>query len=292
MKLSIAEIQVGKDKAEKYILNLCKELGLQINTRKELSKTIRFNSSDKIIEINFPKEIDYVRKNGRAFVLQIMADSNDHYLNMSHGISVSSNARCGKIKLESNYGSHSVVVGSHSLIQAPEISFSDDISFYRKQAVIKFNENDLPGFARAYRGYLQSCVSLLDCFVHRYTFHIKSMIPSMKEYENTEVLDSKCSLEERLDAWVYTFATHKMDEYKNSKYRSKFIELKTKRNEIVHAIQPHIAYDIKESVKYLNYVQDGVGGFMAELRKYSGFSENVGFIRHVKTQAEIKIINT
>ncbi|NOV28493.1 hypothetical protein [Methylomonas sp. ZR1] len=290
MKLNIPEFQVGKDKAEKYILNLCKDLGCSISDRKDLTKIKEIDFGGRHYKINLPKEVDIVRKSGKADVLQRLFDSKDPFLNMFPGMSVATTAPGLKINITSSYGSHSVSVNAPGFIEAPEISFSDDISFYRKEAVVMFNQDDIPGFARAYRAYLLSCISLLDCVIHRYAFHIKALIPSTHDYANTKVLDSICSFDEKLEAWMTTFAAHKIDEYKKSKYWSKFIELKTKRNEIVHSVNPHIGYDIKDSVKYLNYVQDGVGGFLAELRKYAGQSENIGFIRQVKTQAEITII--
>lgn len=121
-------------------------------------------------------------------------------------------------------------------------------------------------------------------------FHIKNLIPSTKEYKNTEVLDSRKSLEDRLDAWIQTFAIHKSKEFVNSRSRSKFIELKNQRNSIVHPSQPTIPYDVKSVIKYLNFVQEGVGGLLSDLRRFSGYSENIGFIRQMKTEPEIRIL--
>ena len=113
------------------------------------------------------------------------------------------------------------------------------------------------------------------------------MIPSMDEYANTEALDSRRSIEEKIEAWVTTFAAHKSAEVRNSKHRSKFLELKSQRNSIVHPSEPTVAYQATKVVKYLNYSGEGVGGFLAELRRHAGAADDIGFISQVRTQPDI-----
>lgn len=289
MKLLMPKFQVGKERSEKYVLRLCKDLKLPIRHRKDLKKVLTINNS-KRTKIKLRDEVSFVRQNGKANRLQQMFDANDRYLNTPVSMAMIG-TDCGlKIQMNSNYGNHATNISFPGSMEAPEVSLSNDISHYRGEAVECFNSNDIHGFTRAYRAYLQCCVSLIDCFIYRYTFHVKELIPSTSEYQNTAILDSRKPIEERLEAWITTFATHKLDIFINSKQRSKFLELKKQRNEIIHPAQPCIGYSVKTVVKYLNYVQDGVGGLMAELRKYSGYSENIGFIRQIKTQAEIKIV--
>jgi len=287
LKLLMPKFHVGNAKAEKYILQLCKELKIPTPKKGELRKTIRVALEETFTEINLEKEIEYVKRNGKANALQMMRDANDRFLNAPLSLGVLGDC-CGlKIELSSKYGEHASSIQFLGVIEAPEISFTDDISYFRCEAVRTFNDDDLSGFTRSYRGFLQSSISLIDCFLHRYTFHVKSMVPSTKDYVNTEILDSRKPIEDRLEAWVTTFAYHKIDEFRNSKQRSKFIELKRQRNSIVHPSNPSIPYGAKEVVKYLNYAQDGVGGLLAELRRYSGYSENIGFIRQIKTEPTI-----
>lgn len=289
MKLSIPEYHIGTEKAEKYILQLCKELNIPPPRKRDRRNIIRITSGETVTEIDFEKEIEYIKRNGKALTLQNMLDANDRFLNTPLSIGVLGDD-CGiKMRLNSTYGAHNSSIQFPGVIEAPELSFSDDISHFRREAVRTFNDGNLSGFSRSYRGFLQSSVSLIDCFLHRYNFHVKRMIHSSDEYTNTAVLDSRKSIEERLEAWITTFAFHKMDEFKNSKQRSKFIELKSQRNNIVHPSNPSIPYGAKEVVKYLNYAQDGVGGLLTELRRYTGFSENIGFIRQIKTQPTIII---
>jgi hypothetical protein len=269
------EHRLRREKAEKYIFDLCKQLNIQAGP----------NSF-----VNVQHEIDFAIKHGRADVLQSIFDSSDRFLNSPMSIGMGGNVPGLKVEMASNYGNHKSSINNHGLIEAPEISFSKEITFYRKEAVIAFNNDDLSNFARCYRAFLQSSVSLVECFIHRYVCHIRALIASTKEYVNTETLDSRRSIEDRLDAWMQTFATHRMEEFKSSKSRSKFIELKMQRNSLVHPSQPTIPYEVRNVVKYLNFVQDGVGGLLSDLRRFSGYNENIGFIRQVKTEPEIRII--
>lgn len=288
MKLTIPEFHVGREKAEKYVALLCKELNWPVPKGQEFGGIITVNNDQKETKIHLAKEVESVRKTGKADLLQMIFDSSDRFLNTPLSLGLTGDIPGLKVKIESNYGSHSSIVHFPGFIEPPETSFSQDIVFYRKQAVKSFNKEDLPGFARAYRGYLQSCVSLVECFIHRYTFHIKGMIPSMQEFD-TAILDSRSSIDDRLDAWMTTFAIHKMKDFKNSKSRSKFLELKNQRNAIVHPSYPSVPYGVKDVVKFLNYCQDGVGGLLGDLRRYAGYSENIGFIKQIRSQGEVRI---
>jgi len=283
------EFNLGTEKAEKYVLQLCRELDIPIKKRRDLNNTIRITSKENSTKINLQKEIEYTKKNGKALTLQIMLDSKDRFLNTPLSIGTTGDVGGLKLEMSSRYGEHISTAQCPGVIEAPEVSFAGDIAYFRRETVHTFNNNNLSGFSRSYRGYLQSSVSLIDCFLHRYTFHVKDMIPSTRKYINTEILDSRKPIEDRLEAWMMTFAYHKIDEYKNSKQRSKFIELKKQRNIIVHPSTPSIPYGVKEVVKYLNYAQEGIGGLLSELRKYTEHTENIGFIRQVTTQPAVII---
>lgn len=285
LKLAMYKHHLGKDKSEKYVLSLCKKLGIPTT-----GKVVSIESGGHTQQIDLSKEISYVMENGCANVLQSMHDSRDHFLSPPMSLGISSDVPGLRINLSSNYCGHSSVVADAGHIEPPELSFSTEICLYRQDAVESMNRGDLPTFCRNYRAFLQSSVSLIECFLHRYTFHVKNLIPSMDEYHNTAILNSRGGLEERLDAWIQTFATHREEDFKRSASRSKFIELKTQRNSIVHPSLPTIGYSIKDVVKYLNYARDGIGGLLSDLRTYSGASPDIGFIRKIATLPEIRII--
>lgn len=289
MKLAIYQYHLGKDKAEKYVLALCKKLNIPVPSRGSLKKEITVQTGAQFVRIDLAREVNTAMMSGRALILQSLLDSTDRYLNTPVSLGTISGGLKIGIKMTSSYGSHSSALEGDGYIEAPEISFSDELAFYRREAVSSFNSGDLAGFCRNYRGFLQSCVSLVECFLHRYTFHVKELIPSMAFYENTAVLDSRAGLEARLDAWMQTFATHRIEEFRRSAARSKFMELKGQRNQIVHPSSPTIGYSVKNVVKYMNFPQSGVGGLLHELRQYAGASPHIGFIQHIRTLPEIRL---
>ena len=285
MKLATAEYHQDNESAGRYVLKLCKELNFAVN-KKHLNGIIEINAGNKKISINLADEVEYTRRNGKAQLLQSMLDSGDRFLNSPMSMGSTSTG----IVLSSSYGSHSATVEGAGYIEPPEFSFSEDIIFYRKEAVAMFNAGNFVEFCRCYRAYLQSCVSLIDCFIHRYNFHIKMHVPDTAAYASTKTLDSMQSIEKRLEAWMEIFAIHKLSEVKVSKYWFKFMEIKKQRNNIVHPSNPTIPYGVEDAVKHLNYVQEGIGGILAELRKHSGNTANIGFINRVKTAPEIRIL--
>lgn len=289
MKLILPEFHTGRKKAEDYILYLCKQLELPISTKDGLANEIRITTKDKTIIADLPKEVEAVRKTGKAYTLQIIFDSRDRFLNTPLSLGMIGDEVGIKVEINSSYGGHSSSIQMPGIIEAPEVSFTEDIIYHRQAVVAAFNIWDLPGLARHYRSYLFSCISLVECFLHRYTFHIKEIVPSFQEYHNTATLNTRCSIEKRMDAWLETFAYHKLDEFRNSKQRSKFMELKCQRNIIVHPILPTISYGVRDVVKYLNCAKDGIGGLLSELRKYTGYTENIGFIRQISTLPDIII---
>lgn len=291
MKLHLPDIQVGREKATKYVSGLMEDLNLPIMRGKDMSREFKVDFNGKALAINPESEIASVMEKGKANILQFIFDSKDTFLNTPLTMGVICDVPGLKINMASNYGTHSSSCDAPGLIESPEVSFSEDIVFHRKSFVASFNSKNLIELARHYRGYLASSISLVDCFLFRYVFHIKNLIPSTADYENTKLLDSRMSIEERLDAWMTTFACHKKEEFLNSKERSKFIEIKNQRNLIVHPTHPTISYSVKDMVKYLNCAKDGVGGLLTILRQFSGYSENIGFIRRVYTMQPIYIEN-
>ncbi|MBL0493029.1 hypothetical protein [Aeromonas veronii] len=290
MEADFREIRVGKEKAEKYVIQIWKELNLPKINKKYLYSEIIINQklADAFI-IDLKGEIDCVRKNGKANVLQQMLDQNDRFLSSPISIAIMGDDTGVQIDLGAKYVSHSENLKVPGGIESPEISFADDITHYRKEAYKAILSDDFSSLTRAYRSYLQCAVSLVDCFLHKYTFHVNELVSNSKEFINLVTLNSQAPLEDRLDAWVTTFAAHKHKEFKSSKYRSKFIELKSKRNGIVHPTNPMYSYNVKDMVKFLNYAPDAIGGLLGQLRGFAETTDKIGFIQQMKSEPLIQL---
>jgi hypothetical protein len=261
LEADLHKIRVGKEKAEKYVLQIWRDLNLPKIQKKHLYREVKISQQQaQPFTIDLKNEIEFVRINGKAKALQQMLDFNDRFLSSPISIAIMGDETGMKFDLDSQYANYSESVKFPGGIESPEISFADDITHYRKEAYKAILANDFSGLTRSYRSYLQCAVSLVDCFLHKYTFHVNTFVPNSTEYTNIATLNSQAPLEDRLDAWVRTFAAHKQKEFKSSKYRSKFIELKGKRNGIVHPTYPMYSYSVKEMVKFLNYAPDAIGG--------------------------------
>ncbi|WP_421302639.1 hypothetical protein, partial [Aeromonas veronii] len=184
MEADFREIRVGKEKAEKYVIQIWKELNLPKINKKYLYSEIIINQklADAFI-IDLKSEIDCVRKNGKANVLQQMLDQNDRFLSSPISISIMGDDTGVQFDLGSKYASYSENVKFPGGIESPETSFADDITHYRKEAYKAILSDDFSSLTRAYRSYLQCAVSLVDCFLHKYTFHVNELVSREFNFE-------------------------------------------------------------------------------------------------------------
>lgn len=234
------------------------------------------------------EEIDHTRKHGRANMLQSWFDAQDRFLQPAMEMAAFGTVPGVRFQLTSRLGSYSAQVLSHGVLESPELALARDIDYFHKETCERYNSRDLEAFSRSFRGFLHSAVSLVDCFLFRYAFHIRDIIPDPSQYINTLTLDSRASVMERLEAWLQTFAPAELESFNDWKERSQFIELKNKRNEFTHPSVPSVTFEPKEVAKYLNYGATGVGKLLGRLRKVSSASDKIGFIHQVSNLPTVR----
>ncbi|ODS23243.1 hypothetical protein AB835_09810 [Candidatus Endobugula sertula] len=289
MKLVRPQIFQGREKAIKHVTFLAKKLSIQVPKQKSFKNDISLESQNKTFKLNFYEEVEHVRKTGKANMLQSWFDAEDRFLQPAIELHLQGGVQGVEFTLNSTIGSHTSSVSSNGILESPEVALANDICFFHKETCELYNSTDIRGFSRSFRGYLHSCVSLVDCFLFKYTFHIRDMIGDTSQYTNTLTLDSKSNLEDRLEAWMLTFATHEANSFKNWNERSKFIELKKRRNQFMHPTTPAISYEPQDVVKLLNYGSDGVGKLLGKMRKSSGTSDRIGFIHQISSLPKVSI---
>lgn len=278
MKLKRADFFLGKEKAIAHVEHLAKTLGIPIPKRKDFNTTIVLPTENKTFHINFSDEVTHTIKHGKAKMLQSWFDAQDRFLQPAIEMSGHCSASGISIQLSSSIGSHTCTVSNHGILESPELALARDICFFHEETCRLYNLDDIHGFSRSFRSYLHSCVSLVDCFLFRYAFHTRDLIGNTEKFHNTAVLDSRAGVLERLDAWMQTFATCELENFKNWKERSQFIELRNKRNEFTHPSVPTVKFEPMEVTKLLNYGSTGIGALLAKMRKSSGTSCKIGFI--------------
>lgn len=292
MKLSRSEICVGKDRATKHVVYLAKALDISVPKHREFKRDILLKTEKKNFRINFSEEVEHTIKHGKANMLQAWFDAEDRFLQPAIEMASFGSVPGITFTMTSSLGSHTATVSNHGILESPEIALAKDICFFHRETCELYNSGDISGFSRSFRGFLHSCVSLVDCFLFRYAFHVRDLIGDTSQYLNTLTLDSRAGVLERMDAWMQTFAANEMMSFKDWKERSQFIELKNKRNEFTHPSVPTVVFEPVDVAKYLNYGSTGVGKLLGRMRKASSVTDKIGFIHQVSHLPKVTIKRT
>lgn len=287
MELIRPKIFIGKEKATKHVIHLSKALKIAVPKHKKFSEDIILKTEKKNFRLNFKEEIEHTQNFGKANMLQTWFDSEDRFLQPAIEMSVFEAAPGLDLKIASTIGSHTASVSINGILEAPELALARDICHFHQETCENYNSGYISGFSRSFRGYLHSCVSLVDCFLFRYAFHIRDLIPDPTKYINTLTLDSTSGIMERLEAWIFTFATDQIESFKNWSERSQFIELKKKRNEFTHPTVPTVTFEPIDVAKYLNYGATGVGQLLAKMRRSGSVTDKIGFIHQVSNLPKV-----
>lgn len=283
--LKIDNSHRSKSNAEKYVASILSDLGWPIPKRKDDFHEITIGSGKNTIKYCFEKEVEKAKENGIPGIIQQMNDMQDSYLCGSIPLGASCTGKGIGIKIKSEFRGQSYELNAPGTLEAPEISLANDILFYRKSAV--GNSDDLSNINRCYRGYLQSCISLIDCFLFKYLCTAKSLITDTETYQNLKTLDSKGRIEDRIEAWILTFATHHLSDYKSGHEWKEFKEIKKERNSLVHPVSEIIPYGLDRMVEIFNSVQNGIGGLLKAFRSYSENKRKIGFVERLFTAPKI-----
>ncbi len=120
LEADFREIRVGKEKAEKYVIQILKELNLPKINKKHLYGEIAINQRlAGAFIIDLKGEIDFVRKNGKANILQQMLDQNDRFLSSPISIAIMGDDTGVQIDLGAKYENHSENVKFPGGIESP-----------------------------------------------------------------------------------------------------------------------------------------------------------------------------
>lgn len=286
--LSIAEFHRSPAKAKLYVDGLAQALGIPTPKRPEYNDEIELRLGEKRLVLNLARSIEETRRSGVPKLLQYLFDSRDRFLAPTLEMGAGRPLPGLSIDVTSSVGSFTKSIEAPGWIESPELSLSNDILEFRQLVCDHSDPDRFQDATRFYRSYLQTCISLIDCFLFRYTSFVKGKIGDLEEYANTKVLGSPVGIERRIEAWVLTFATTHLSEYKSTAEWSQFRELRRERNSFVHPFEPAVGYQPKEMARYLNYCNLGIGGLLANFRRYGETDERIGFIQRLTTAPKIE----
>jgi hypothetical protein len=160
--LEIAPYHRSEPDARKYVGQLAEKLGVSnFKTKLACDKSVTVSTSGKPLIVNFRTEVRQARITGVSPAMQGLIDNSDRLMPppMSLGVSMS-----GGAKISVTIGSHTSSIDGDGILEPPVGVLADDVLYYRREAVAASVEHHLPLIARAYRIYLQVCVSLVDAF--------------------------------------------------------------------------------------------------------------------------------
>ena len=203
--LHINNYHVGRDKAERYVKYLAKKTGVPVPKGKNYAKDMYLDFEGKQLKVNFKESILETQNEGSPNILQFLSDSRDQYLAPALTMAAGKPPKGLGLELTSSVGIYSKSTKVPGLLVSPEISLTDDILYFRKMACENSSIKNIQICSRYFRSYLHSCISLIDCFLSRYTNFVKERIEDMDEYTNTSVLGSTSGLEKRINDWFQTF---------------------------------------------------------------------------------------
>ena len=287
--LNIYQYHLGKDKAERYVKHLAKKLGIPIPHGKDYNMDLLIDFGGSPLRLNFSKLVRETQEHGVPNQLQFIVDSEDRFLQPAIPIAIGAVPKGLKINIGSQMEDSSPLVQIPGFIESPETSLANDILYFRQMTCANSSIGNTEVCARYFRSYLFACISLVDCFLSRYTNVVMGLVGDMDKYENTSTLASMSGIEKRIEAWIKTFAYHEIDNYKRSTEWLYFQKIRVKRNSFVHPSTPSTTYSIREISTYLNYCNKGVGGLLWNFRSYTNENSDIGLIQKVKTAPEVRL---
>lgn len=287
MKLELQPYSLGKKKAIEMLNNMLLDLNVSIPSNVHLYDSIvTINGTE---EIALSEEIEHIRKNGKANKIQLIYDQNDMFSNNFHSIGYTSNIPGLSTNIQGKIGDFEINISDPGLLDTPEKWLQSDITTYRKQFVDSWNSGDPYSSTRYFRGYLLASISFIECILYQYVFFLSLKIDDLDQYQNINILKSRDSIENKLSAWLDTFAIHKKSSIIQSSEWSHMKIIKNARNRIVHPDKPIASYNIKSMVQILNAGKKGIGGLLIKMRKAAQQKEFVSILQVIKNMPEIVI---
>ncbi len=233
--------------------------------------------------VNPRTEVRQARLTGVPPNMQGLIDNSDRL--MPAPITIGGSMR-GIGKFTSTIRRYTATLDGDGILEPPVGALADDVLFYRRQAVEASIGHNISVIARAYRTYLQVCISLVDAFLGYATFSLGETVPNKAASDDFKMVQSTKPFEDRADAWC-RLCNHPPEKFRQTKCWSDLSKLRQERNRYVHPMEPIYSLGIDEIVRVLNQCCDGVGGTLAYFRTIAGFHPYLSYIQKVQTAPTI-----
>jgi hypothetical protein len=283
--LEIAGYHRSDGDARKYVEELAGRFGVtNFKSKLAADKSVAIPTSGRPLVANLRREVYQTRLNGVPPVLQGIVDNSDPLMPPPFSLGVSMG---GSASINIKIGRFSATIDGDGLHEAPVTALADDVLYYRRQVVEFSADHQLSKIARAYRTYLQVCISLVDAFLGHATFMIGESHKALSSRAEFKTVTSTAPFLERMEAWCHLFGKSP-DLLRATKEWSDLSRLRQERNRYVHPSEPIYSLGVTEIVNILNQCRYGVGGMLEQLRTIAGLDTRLSYIQKMKTAPIIK----
>jgi hypothetical protein len=283
--LEIASYHRSEQDARAYVGQLAERFGISnFKTKLTCDTPVTILTTGKPLVANLRAEVRQARVTGVPPVMQGLVDNSDRLMPpaMSLGASMGGTAR-----ISIAIGGRTYSLHGDGIHESPVTALADDVLHYRQQLVAASADHSLSLIARAYRTYLQVCISLVDAFLGHARFALGVIDPKIAASDDFRTVQSTAPFVERVDAWCRLWA-QPPESFRQTKSWSDLSKLRQERNRYVHPAEPVYSLGIDEIVNVLNQCRDGIGGTLEYFRKIAGFDPCLSYIQKVKTAPIIK----
>jgi hypothetical protein len=232
------------------------------------------------IQATFPDMVKEARENGIVRLLQRPLDKNDNIFGGTYEDFCTANYQ---IRITSEWAEFKIETQGPCRTSCPTTDLTEDILYARRQTCEHSNEYDFIHTCRHFRNYLSACMSLADSFVNR-NIHVAKAngftSPAFEELQKTIGLERKLEL-----LWTMC-STEDLSLLLDSSHYCHFQELRTKRNALLHAVEPIATYSLRDIQSYLNKVRSGIGELLLLFRTAHG-KPTLGFIERLRSAPKV-----
>jgi hypothetical protein len=279
--LEISDYSLSQKAAEKLVDEKLLLMNLKIPSKNKSKEIITFKKSPKEKEEKH-KYIDLIkntRKQGVVYPVQTIIDRSDQIFGGKFGMSTPTQG----LTITTTYAGYSKVVKGPGRCYPIEYDLAGDIIFYREESCFESDDHDFEMTCRNYRGYLFSCISLIDAYINRHILIGKNKKLSSEKFD---ILINCLNLEEKIELFLEIFCGSSIKAINQSVDWSDFKLLKGLRNELVHATSPFLGVTIEEIAKNLNLCMKGIGGILKRFQELQG-RHSLGFIERIRNAPKV-----
>lgn len=275
--LDIEEQRLSIKEAQKIVDDLLHIVGIKLpNANKSQQEILIEHSGEKIKYFELQ---NHTRKYGVCDPLQFIIDRKDNVFQATFGMSSPNH----QLPQSVNYAGYSKSLAGPFRCYPVEMEISNDIEFYREETCIESADETFEMCFRNYRGFLLSCVSLVDAYINS---HI--LISNFNKFSSEDFTSLKeCfNTEKRIELFLKVFAEVDLSAINQTEEWDNFKKIKDQRNEMIHVSAPFLGISIKDLATNLNYSKKGIGGllklFQTLQRKHS-----LGFIEQIRNAPKV-----